>query len=480
MPVVTRGTRRRTKRIEEQRHSLGGMPVDLLGLILWFTIKTKQDWQTSQLVNRLFHKCTWNERAMSLWMSQWTFAANRLPTSLNALVSRVSAKDDVTPQQLLASLDLRLTFFSLLRVDVPDEAADQLATMEHLQELTLLTLTLTDAMAGALAQLRLTALTMRECWGLRDETLEMIAANPNMKLKRFDLAVSPEITNRGVQAIMQANPTMEYFSLLRSDGFTGEELTYSLALQTVKLRYCDRLTDASLLALQKLNNLHTLLLEGNQQVSDVGPLAHLRALKTLSLEDCGAITKIDQSLLPPNLTGLDLTHTKACLIEGSRASCALLRLNLARRDFGDDCVLQFSQDQQSLRSLRLANDEHITDQGLRWLAKLVALQTLDLSGCCQITLSDPDVFSTLVGLRRLMLSGCNRIGDKGMSSLSKLVNLQSLYIVACHLITAAGVHRLSTLQNLRVCSEAATGCAQATLPRVVVHTQGPWHVDVYD
>jgi hypothetical protein len=431
----------------------------VLELILLFVIATKLEWTCVQLVSRQLKQCATSIHVVSRFFERWRFSANlranTLPAKystwpLNVLVSRCASSGYDSPTTL--DLPLSTAQLCLYRHSVSDSCAENLVLLQRLTHLELHQSYITSPLMFALLLMPLTKLRIRECVDFTDAILTVMAGNLT-KLIYLELFANRDVTDVGLNAILQANPTMQELVLIQLAGVTGNGVNYPRTLQSMTLRYMAGLTDASFQQLRELNQLRSLTLEGihNVTAAVLLPLVDLPALQDLSMIDCNGPPSSTRTRLPPQLKSLDLRKTQLLL----QAEVGLERLErLCLSVVTDELSLSVAHLlPASLRGLSLAGSPALTDLGLSAvLTNLVNLQTLNLTDCVNITITELAAalaFKGLVDLRTLVLRGCTRITDDGMATVCKLVSLQSLDMSGCRLITEVGFNKLSSLQNLR-------------------------------
>jgi serine/threonine-protein kinase len=198
-------------------------------------------------------------------------------------------------------------------------------------------------------------------------------------------------------ATVTVRPEEVYYLLVRSEATEAQlaglvRLKGLMALHSLVLTSCARLTEDVLAHVGGLTGLRSLYLSFCEQLTDNG-LAHLRgltALQFLDLSFCQEVTNAGLALLR-GLTALQTLDLGGCArldragLAHLRGLTALQRLNLSWCELVTDEVLECLQELGGLRSLNLNRCRRITDRGLAYLHRLAALRVLTLTGCTQLT-----------------------------------------------------------------------------------------------
>jgi F-box and leucine-rich repeat protein 14 len=173
-------------------------------------------------------------------------------------------------------------------------------------------------------------------------------------------------------------------------------------ITSLRLRFCQRITDVGLAHLSALTSLTHLDLSYCDQITDAG-LAHLtplRSLTGLGLTFCDRITDAGLAHLTP-LSSLMKLHLSGCSqitdagLPHISALRSLTQLSLNYCKITDAGLPQLSA-LHSLTDLNLRFCSQITDDGLPHISALRSLTQLSLSGSAQI--SDTERMSTIIPL----------------------------------------------------------------------------------
>ena len=187
-------------------------------------------------------------------------------------------------------------------------------------------------------------------------------------------------------------------SFLSFDLWKASDLTFLKSLphgklETLSLKWCYKLDDASL-----------------------APLAALASLTSLSLSGCDNITSAGVGHLQ------QLTNLK--------------RLDLSRCNKITDAGLIHLSKLVSLRRLWLVDLYRITQIGIGSLIHLTELEALSIAECYKLTNNTiSESIAKMTSLTALDLSECSEIMDAGFEHLAYLTNLSYLNISGCPKIT---------------------------------------------
>jgi hypothetical protein len=212
--------------------------------------------------------------------------------------------------------------------------------------------------------------------------------------------------------------TLYHFPDIQFLGELGPDLTY------VDLGRASGLKDIS--PLGKLKALESLDLSLCFALTDISMLAESASLRRLELRGCGVSDLLALSE-NPGLTYLGLAGTRVEDLWPLVTVTALDTLNLGScRNVSDLAPLAYLE---NLKELNLAGCARVTDiSPLRTLEKL---ESLDLSNCGKVSSIEP--LGDLRNLRKLNLSRCAWISD--LTPLGSLTHLRTLQIRGCPVLT---------------------------------------------
>ncbi len=223
---------------------------------------------------------------------------------------------------------------------------------------------------------------------------------------------------------------------------------YSYAIGDAELEW-QEITDTPSLVRTRAGEIYYLEVSNSVDDADLSELARLRGLTTLhtlNLNGC------------EQLTDAGLSHLKGLT--------ALQKLDFFKCEHLTDAGLAHLKSLTKIKSLTLGGCKRLTDAGLIHLGTLTALQTLDLSGCNQLTDSGLAHLIGLTALQSLDLGGCVNLTDVGLAHLKSLSALNTLSLSCCMHLTNAGLAHLiglTALQTLDLNSTSITDAGLAVL-----------------
>jgi hypothetical protein len=338
--------------------------------------------------------------------------------------------------------------FQHLSIDLSRETPVAFLTQLHGLEALDLKLSWRKTPDDDLAQIaRLTCVTRLECElgpTLTDQGLGHL--RNRSCLHKLEVRLAPEVTDEGLGHLAVHTELKEL--VLRGCQVTGRGLRHLGALNALELLELSgsvyggsAVTDEGLAYLHLFPNLRTLSLEEGPKVTDASliHIAGLTNLHTLYLSRCSVTDK-----------GLARLSVLTALRDLDISGCPVT-----------DDGLAYLRNLSKLRELRLAQSEYqhplvgkragITDEGLKQLADLTDLEELGLFQC-QVTGKGLSHLRRMSNLRCLDLSGCKSVTDEGLVHLSSLTQLTHLYLTGCSLTDSGLIHlrKLSRLQVLNL------------------------------
>jgi len=201
------------------------------------------------------------------------------------------------------------------------------------------------------------------------------------------------------------------FSLVLSDcSITDAGMTLLLQhcshLRSLRLSWCDHITDRTLQSIGKANK-----------------------LGELSVRGCANTTKLGIQFVVSHCKALETLHTSS----------------------GDDAMLkQLAKTCNSLQVLDLEGSSDVSDDGIRYLSKsanlLAKLKELGLQKCKHITDNGVKALTKFQYLETLNLTSCEKITDAGLKYIAKSQflrkSLMHLDFSGCFLVGPGGVEEL--------------------------------------
>lgn len=486
----------------------GGLPDDLAGHCLAFSVDSIATWCKLQLVNRQFRRCARKPRALAhilvsirpALLSKVKFGVRSLrvvgefrddrEVSLLATNLSLTALDcsclEVTDSLIAAISNLPLlTALDLTNADLTQTSFSDFAKLVHMRELTLTgCLGLDDTMANCLLFLRamqqlrtlhlsltdisnaslqdvaclreLRILTLSDCMELTETGLAALAPLSNLKTLRLPF----DLTDVGLVAISNLVSLRE-LQLSKQVTNTGLWAVSKLVqLHSLDLSECP-ITDEAMPALRDMYLLRTLDLSSTL-ITDSGLEAcgPMRNLNTLKVSGCGALVGHGFKQLV-NLKNLDAGYCAKLKVV---PHIDLKKLNLKASQFTRVeglCAMPLVDLDWSwghrelpdlmavgaLERLEILNLSYsgATDSGLFALRALKHLKSLDLSMCSDLTDRGLSQLSTLTSLQKLNLSECRITGE----SLSDLAHLPLRILeLSRGRVTREGVRAASFLTSL--------------------------------
>lgn len=474
---------------------------DLWGYILQFSTDSLRAWALAQLVDRQFRRCALKQQALThlnvvlpqadrLGLLGSTLSgihrlslgniSDRLPClgklttvrQLNlALYDHASDSIGWVPRPEITNDSLTalypLATLHALRLDGCSSVSDltPLSHFQHLSQLSLAYCSVTDL--TPIASLPLTKLVLDEngdltnlsplaamstlrCISLENCKLlpdEALASITDLKeLHTMNLGHCLSLTSTGLCSLSK-------LTKLKELDFTGTQLTddvLRVLCQTLDLEelwmYGCQITNVALSFLASQQSLHSLKLDDCDRLTDLEPLAQLKALRKLGLSNCENLTDrcVDPLSKLVQLQDLDLTgtHVSESALSTLHPLTSLKILNI--EPISDEGL----QGLEPLTSLQKLNLHHtVTDVGLRAVARMTGIHVLDLSQCQNVTECGLRALVSLASLRTINLSGLP-ITNAALTVLGQIVSLTSVDLTDCGRITADGVWQLRALTEL--------------------------------
>lgn len=279
-----------------------------------------------------------------------------------------------------------------------------------------------------------------------------------------DKKTNRDITDKGIDSIVQGCPYLQTLSIARCINITDESvINISKAypkLHGLDLSFCRNVTDISIIRLTfdcpELRYLDI----SECKITDLA-LINIRALhlKSIYLIGCTGISDCGCRKLT-DLHSLDISYCENITGDGLKAIAMgcynLHKLILAECDLYDDSIIVLAKHCPKLHFLRLDDCSDITDVSIISLADgCCNLHTLDLFRCTNIT--DDSIFrlaEKCLKLNSLVLSGNEKVTDKSIINLVKQCpNLETLTLQECDCITM----RQNVLNDLTTLNKSDMG-----------------------
>lgn len=497
---------------EKRRKYLIQVPDDLWGLILQFSTDSLHTWALAQHVNRQFKRCALRSRALShlgLFLPQ-AHRLERLGSTLpgiNTLVLGAINGSLPCMSKLTALQRLSLSSYAendsrwVERLDITNKHLATLTSLMTLQSLRLDGCVHVSDLSPLSCMTTLSKLSLRHC-SVTDLTpltylpLAKLMLDDNELITDFsplanmftlrsisleNCKLLPDRALESLSGLKQLHAiNLSYCLALSSDGlcslaeltglkeldFTGTKLTddalrvlcQSLDLEELLLYDC-QITNLALPHLANQQSLRCLKLDGCVELTDLQPLAQLKALRKLGLSDCFGLS--DQRIEPlsklVDLEELDLENSNVSEAAFTTVR-ALVSLKVLSVGPISDVGLQAIGPLTSLQQLNLGYA--VSDRGMQALARLTGLQTVDLSQGQKVTDEGLRALDSLTSLHTVNLSGLP-ITNASLKTLAKIVSLTSVDLSQCKHITAVGVRTMETLVKMQTLNLA--GCVRVYL-----------------
>lgn len=179
-------------------------------------------------------------------------------------------------------------------------------------------------------------------------------------LKKLDLSYSGPLDKKSIHNLKSLS-RLQHLSLAGCSIENSDLEWLGEKIEWLDLTLCADITDVGIMQLKQLQNLHTLIVDGCEQIRGFGLTSLSQTVKKLSFAGCH------------RLSGKSLVHMPALLEELSLEACDLITN-------GEIACLP-----SSLQVISLAMCPHITNEALEFLSRLPHLNTICLLGCPKIT-----------------------------------------------------------------------------------------------
>ncbi|CAD7704693.1 unnamed protein product [Ostreobium quekettii] len=268
------------------------------------------------------------------------------------------------------------------------------------------------------------------CEHLTDDRLKSLLRDLRglKKLRAVTLACCSGVSSRGLQALADEIPRLEYLSLRAwsaHDGCLGAghtELSPLGVLDPPQHPFPSEKVLAAFTALRHLD------LSWNPiEDAALAALAQLTGLTGLQVKECSRLTDegVPHIAALPNLRYLNLSNTQV-----------------------SDEGLMLLMDAQ-LESLCLSKCSRVSDDGLYWVGRMGTVRQLDLSLCGGLTSAGIEQLKGLPCLSVLHLGGCRSISPSGVVALEGLTHLEVLNLRDCPWVSDATLGVLAKCATLR-------------------------------
>lgn len=316
--------------------------------------------------------------------------------------------------------------------------------------------------------------------------VELIATIPSLESVGFNACYNLQGSCIRVLSRLQKLRVIDLTQTQTTDADL-KDLSSMPDLQSLSLRFCQKVSDAGVREIAALKKLQVLDLSNCPEITDIGAakLGSLTQLEDLDISDCFKLTDGCLKSLS-GLTRLLSLRIDRCKVSdmGLNAlkdmkSLRALRMQLPGvTDAGIKMIASFklpleclllqscnltdvaAKDLAKLKDLRsLSFGGRMTDLGMKELTVLQGLEVLDIQNCFQVGDAALAAIGKLVNLRSLSFGPGDKITDAGMKSMSALVKLESLHL-NCLKITDIGLKPLAGIKTLRALR--ITGCDEIT------------------
>jgi len=254
-------------------------------------------------------------------------------------------------------------------------------------------------------------------------------------------------------------------------------------LHTLHITDCYKITKHGMAHLGVLTQLHTVNIGGCRTLHSAGikAITHL-PIRTLYMYGCVRDTDhLSIVSRMKNLTTLDISnsgfffsntlkaisnlqlqelHMRFCIVDDSHLAVIgqmkrLKILNIGVNPLATDPQLE-RRNLPSIAMIDSSNWSRTSVTDLSSLSSLVDLEELDISGCSYVTSNGISSISSLTKLRRLNLSGCRKIDNDGLNHICGLVNLQELNVSWCPKVTVQGLDNARMPKGLHIIHSIGT------------------------
>ncbi len=286
---------------------------------------------------------------------------------------------------------------------------------------------------------------------LEDRHLESLGTAT--KLKKLSLRDSREITDGGLR-VLSLFKELQWLDLSKCPGVTGTALAeVNDGLETLRLDNSD-VSDDGVQHLGRLKNLKQLRLNTNERITEASLFA---------IENCEFLESLNLSGLPiakkhfekmnhfKKLKKLNLAGCQQATGDGVGllAQCGDLEeidFSSCRRIDSPDMIplAQFKK----LKTLVLRGTR-VNADGIVHLQELENLETIDLSGCKWIDDEAVAALAEVLSLKKVLLNDISRITDESLRQLGKLPRLEEIYLSHNLKITGAGLAGFSGSSPLK-------------------------------
>ena len=242
----------------------------------------------------------------------------------------------------------------------------------------------------------------------------------------------------------------------------GEEYSTAAAELDLSSR---GLSDSDIKCLAEMTNLHTLILEGNPDITDLSPLASLTELTVLNVMDTGAADLSPLSSLTA-LESLSISNADISDLSPLSSMSHLKNLYLTDGNLPSSKISDLSplSDLENLESLRIPSVSEISDltplSGLTGL-KVLAVNGVSYSGVGKITSLEP-----LANLKNLEVINLNVDSETGvdLAPLAGLTHLRELtFGGAVHMESLDVFSEMTELQELELHATNTNYCSAPDL-----------------
>ncbi|KAJ3040797.1 hypothetical protein HDV00_010412 [Rhizophlyctis rosea] len=246
---------------------------------------------------------------------------------------------------------------------------------------------------------QITALNLKSCWQLFDDTLLRITeACPS--LRRLNMSNCWKLTDKGVAGVAHNLSALEDLDISFCGQVNGSGCANHVwaGLKKLNLTYCKQVTDEHLeKILCRTSDITDLQLRRCTRISDFGlflVVRYCRYIKRLDISDCEQISDRCLKWIASscyNLSQLNLTFctriTNGGLYDLSLGCQTFTHLDLSHcAHITDAAIALFNDSIQSLQYLSLRRCRKITDGVASYLARCAPkLRYLDVTGCPHVT-----------------------------------------------------------------------------------------------